>query len=380
MDLSRLKNLLRKKPGKEEKEQVQPEAAPLFDEPDVASVTKIVERMKKKYEEEQPSLKEGARLRKIMEYDPGFVMTAPARELVLFENPVVRFFGKFYVALEKPLSKVSNLLYRSFGKKLDVDLQAAYMNFSAEQYVALALSAATIGLLATLGFMFSLIVALGLNPLLGIFAALMVPIGILAVILIIPGNKARSIANAVDKELPFALRHMSIEIRAGVSVFKTMESIAVSDYGMLSQGFRDVLFNVEKGMSTEDALERWGERTRSEGLHRMISHLVRALRTGGNLSEIMVTIAEDVSFERRMKIADFAEKLNLMSLFLMMVAVVFPALLTILTTIGSSPSIKQYLAMFSVFSPNTLALVYFLLCPMLLIMFIYFVKASDPGN
>ena len=131
-------------------------------------------------------------------------------------------------------------------------------------------------------------------------------------------------------------------------------------------------------MPTEVALEKWAEKTRSEGLRRMISHLVRALRTGGNLSDIMVTIAEDVSFERRMKIADFAEKLNLLALFLMMTAVVFPVMITILTSIGSAPSIKQYLSVFSVFNQTFLALVYFVICPAALLMFMYFIKASDP--
>jgi flagellar protein FlaJ len=157
-----------------------------------------------------------------------------------------------------------------------------------------------------------------------------------------------------------------------------MESIASSDYGALSDGFRTVLFNIEKGVPTEDALDLWGERTRSEGLRRMVSHLVRAMKTGGNLSDIMITIAEDVSFERRMKIADFAEKLNLMSLFLMMVAVILPVLITILAVIGSSPSIKQYMSTFSLFNIDFLMLMYFVLCPALLLMFIYFIKASDP--
>jgi pilus assembly protein TadC len=93
----------------------------------------------------------------------------------------------------------------------------------------------------------------------------------------------------------------------------------------------------------------------------------------------MITIAEDVSFEQRMKIGDFAEKLNLMGLFLMMVAVVFPVMFTILTTIGSSPAIKQYMAMFAMFTPAFLTIIYFVICPALLFIFMYFIKASDPG-
>ena len=252
------------------------------------------------------------------------------------------------------------------------------MVYSVEQYLTLAVSAGVLALLVSLAIVFILVAAVGFSPVLGIILAFVPSLLILIGALMLPASRANKIANAIDKELPFALRHMSIEIRAGVGIFKTMESIATSNYGALSDGFREVLFNIEKGMPTEVALEKWAEKTRSEGLRRMISHLVRALRTGGNLSDIMVTIAEDVSFERRMKIADFAEKLNLLALFLMMTAVVFPVMITILTSIGSAPSIKQYLSVFSVFNQTFLALVYFVICPAALLMFMYFIKASDP--
>jgi len=158
-----------------------------------------------------------------------------------------------------------------------------------------------------------------------------------------------------------------------------MRSIADSDYGELSIGFQKILSEISKGTPTEDALENWAELTGSEAVKRVMSHIVRALKTGGNLSDIMVTIAEDVSFERKMKIADFAEKLNLLGLFLMFATVVGPVMLTILTTIASSPTISQYLGMFSFFTIEFLMLTYFVLVPAAVGLFIYFIKSSDPG-
>jgi len=201
----------------------------------------------------------------------------------------------------------------------------------------------------------------------------------LTIAFLIPDSKAKKIAQEIDKQLPFALRHMSIEIRAGVGIYKTMQSIASSGYGPLSEGFQWVLHQIEKGVSTEEALEAWTNMTKSESLSRVTSHIIRALRTGGNLSVIMVTIAEDVSFERKMKIADFAEKLNLLGLFLMFATVVGPVMLTILTTIASSPTISQYLGMFSFFTIEFLMLTYFVLVPAAVGLFIYFIKSSDPG-
>jgi flagellar protein FlaJ len=60
------------------------------------------------------------------------------------------------------------------------------------------------------------------------------------------------------------------------------------------------------------------------------------LRTGGALSEIIGKIAEDVSFELRMRIRDFVEKLNVIGLFFMMVAIVLPVFIAIIAGIGAS--------------------------------------------
>lgn len=365
MDVKKLKGLLAEHGKKFEEKGAETEI-----------VSKIVERMKEKYEKETP---ESERFSEVVE-TAGILGKQTSKELVLFENPFVRLFGKIYLALETPLSKLNAIVYKQFGRKLAVDLAAAEMGYSVDQYISMALAAAVLGAFAVFGSLVAIFSFTSFNFPILILLTMLAPAVVIGAAFTIPDGKAKKIAKDVDKELPFALRHMSIEIRAGVGIFKTMESIAVSDYGQLSKGFRDVLSNMEKGMSTEEALEKWSEKSKSEGLTRMISHLVRALRTGGNLSEIMVTIAEDVSFERRMKISDFAEKLNLMGLFLMMGSVVFPVMFTIMTTIGSSPSIKQYMSVFAMFNLPFLTVVYYVICPAFMMIFIYLIKSADPGT
>jgi len=385
-----LKRLLKKKEAPKEEKKAKKEVVLLEkeEEVDVETISKIVDRMKEKYvkegvltREEKITPEKSQRLREMIEYGPRAIKIkggGSPRELILFENPIVRFFGKFYMKLQSPIHSLSNFIYKYFGRRVEMDLQSAEMHYSVEQYLTLAMSATILIWLVLLALLFILIIAIHFDVLLSLLLLIIAPLVCFAVAMIIPNNNAKKLASAIDKELPFALRHMSIEVRAGVGIFRTMESIASSDYGALSDGFRNILLSIEKGVPTEDALEMWGERTRSEGLRRMVAHLVRALRTGGNLSDIMITIAEDVSFERKMQIADFAEKLNLMSLFLMMVAIVLPVLITIMTVIGASPSIQQYMSVFAFFNIQFLTIMYFVVCPALLFLFIYFIKASDP--
>lgn len=371
-----IKDLLEEDEKKEEegKEKVDEEA-----------LDKIVDRMSEKYKKEGILKEEEApdkvkELRKLMRGERSYnVGEASAKQLSTFDNPLVRFFGKLYKFLEVPVNKIEEPLERKLGKNLEQKLNAARMEYSAEQYLTLSIIStglATIGVFA----LFLILALMELVPMiLPVIGAIATAPAVIGISLLIPRSKANSVGNEIEKELPFALRHMSIQIRAGVGVYETMQSIADSDYGRLSEGFQWVLDNIEKGVSTEDALEAWAERTESPNVRRVVSHIVRALRTGGNLSNVMVEIAEDVSFQRRQKIADFSEKLNLVGLFLMMSAIVLPIMIAILSTIGAAPQIQKYLGFFSVFSQTFLLLVFFIVVPALLGVFMYYIKSSDPG-
>lgn len=353
---------------------------------DKEALSKIVGRLRDKYikegilEEERIPSRTIALKKAMAGKGKVKIRGASPRELALFENPLVRFVGKFYVLLEKPISFLTKIISKRIGRSLELDLLASGMAYSVEQYLSLSISATLFSWLVLVALLVLLITTGFMGILVALILAIIIPILLLFVALRIPRSRAQKRGNEIDKQLPFALRHMSIEIRAGVGIFKTMESVSGAGYGPLSEDFAWILAQIEKGVPTEDALSGWAERTRSDAVKRVVSHLVRALKTGGNLSDIMITIAEDVSFERRMKIADFAEKLNLLGLFLMMVAIVFPVMITILTTISSSPAIKQYLGIFSIFTPQFLMVIYFVVCPSLIAIFIYFIKSADPGT
>ncbi len=355
------------------------------EEIDEDTLNKIVDRMSDKYEKEGV-LEEGEapekteELRKLMRGEKTYeVGESSARQLSGFDNAVVRFFGKLYTSLGTPIEKFETSLENSLGRGLEKKLNAARMDYSVEQYLALTIISMIITSAATFGALFILFL-MGILPIfipiIGSISALLLVLGLA---LIIPRNKAKKIGNEVEKEMTLPHRHMSIEIRGGVGIYYTILSIASSDYGILSKGVEWILGNIEKGVSTEDALEAWSERTESENVRRVVSHIVRALRTGGNLSDVMIEIADDVSFQRRQKIADFSEKLNLVGLFLMMSAIVFPIMIAILTTIGSTPQIQKYLGFFAIFSPQFLMLVFFVIVPGLLFIFMYYIKSSDPG-
>jgi flagellar protein FlaJ len=154
-----------------------------------------------------------------------------------------------------------------------------------------------------------------------------------------------------------------------------MASIVSADYGVLSEEFERTLNDIEKGVSTEDALDSMAQRSPSESLSRAMSHVIRALKTGGNLSEIIEVIAKDVSFELRMKMRDFVERLNLVGLFYMMIGIVFPVFVAVLAGIFNA---IPTLGMAGMMGTEMLFLIYFVLIPMMLSLILYIVKVMQP--
>ncbi|MBI5636204.1 type II secretion system F family protein [Candidatus Micrarchaeota archaeon] len=259
---------------------------------------------------------------------------------------LVRSVGNFYKAFEGPLSTLA-LFFSALPvtKQLRKDLVASGIAFNLESYLVLSTSLSVAAALLVIVFISTLgitaadftlnasIAALSVSFLLGLTT--FIGLGVLS--LLYPSIKADSRARVVDKELPFALRQLATQIKAGVSFNRAFASIANADYGLLSREIRKVLDEMEKGVPSATALNNFSSRIKSKGLKRAVVQINRALRSGGSLSEIVSTIADDVAFETGMRVRDFTEKLNLLSVVFIMIAVVAPVVLAILSAVMQLP-------------------------------------------
>jgi len=250
---------------------------------------------------------------------------------------------------------------------LEMELYRANMRIAPTKFVALMLGNG-IMFSASLFLLFSVLI----DPLLGIMG------GGLGFILgyfltrIIPRIRINKMTLEINKNLPYALRHIATQLKSGIALTEALTSVAQSDYGALSDEMRRVIMDVHRGLSLEEALGRLWERTESEGLKRSIRQINRALRIGGDLSEVLYTLAEDISYEMRMKIRDYAQTLNTYGLIFMFLDAIGPTMALIMVLIMSTMA-KQLTV-----SLNTLALVYLLLIPTLLFYFVYLIKRMEP--
>ena len=171
-----------------------------------------------------------------------------------------------------------------------------------------------------------------------------------------PKIKKQKDYSSFSRELPFALRQLATELRAGKSLFDSMDSIAHSDYGILSLEFSRVLEEIKYGESTEEAFLNLEKRVGSEALSRVIYEILTSLRIGANLSSSLTIIADDVNFDIRMKLKEYSEKLNAFIMVYTFLAILAPViLLTMLlaasVVIGDLVPGDLVLVLYSVFFP-----------------------------
>ena len=205
-----------------------------------------------------------------------------------------------------------------------------------------------------------------------ICAMYLVMVGMVYVFLIYyPKIKEQKNYSDLNRELPYALRHMGIELKSGKGLHDTLRTIRNSDYGSFSKEINRVLEEVKYGKSTEDSLLEMSERIKSEGLTRAIQQIVGTLRVGGNLAYSLDIIAKDISFEMQIKLKEYSQKLNSFILIYTFIAILAPVISLIMLMAGST-------VMGDVISGNLLILIYALFFPMVIILMGIFIKKLEP--
>ncbi len=316
---------------------------------DALDIEKIIKRLKAAQSEaKRPVIGEGS-LRERLEGRPESVIDfsktpfAPAAsdQAAVQKDSFLTFVGRFYAAFQRPVSWLANVVSKMPGvSALHADLEAADINLSVEAYIIASTITGMIAAFFSFPLLGLIIAAAKLSPAVFGFWVLLAPAVFFATVLVAlyyPKTLITEKTTRINRELPFALRHLSTQIKAGVSFHRALSSVTASDYGDLSLELKKTLKELERGSSTEEALLSLAKRTRSTGLKKAIIQIIRALKTGGNLSQVINDIADDTSFEYQMRLRDFVEKLNIVNVVFTMIAVVGPVTITIISAVAQLP-------------------------------------------
>ena len=190
-------------------------------------------------------------------------------------------------------------------------------------------------------------------------------------VLYYPSIKTQKNYDDINKELPYALRHMGIELKSGKGLHDSIITIKDADYGSLSYEFTRVLEEVKFGKTTEAALLEMSHRINSKGLSRAIQQIIGTLRVGGNLANSLEIIAKDISFEMQIKLKEYSQKLNSFILIYTFIAILTPVISLIMLMAGST-------VMGDVISTNLLLLIYIVFFPLIVMFMGILIKRLEP--
>jgi flagellar protein FlaJ len=164
---------------------------------------------------------------------------------------------------------------------------------------------------------------------------------------------------------------MSTQLSSGIGLPETMTSVSHADYGALSEEFGRVIRDMHTGISTDEALSAMDKRVESDALRRAIRQIQRTMRTGGDLAKILNTLADETAFDMRMRLRDYTQSLNMLTMVYMFVSAVIPAMLVVMMLVMGFMGG----AMFPI---EMIALLYLVLLPFMLFYFVRIIKRMEP--
>jgi len=141
----------------------------------------------------------------------------------------------------------------------------------------------------------------------------------------IPNIRTKKRTRKLEKDLPYALRDILIQIESGIPLYQAMQS-ATSGYGEMSEELKRILRDIDGGKSMTKALEESIVRNPSERYRRSLWQLTNAIKSGTDITRTMNSIVDSIIKEQKIEIEKYGEELNPYILVYLLVAVIGPAL------------------------------------------------------
>jgi len=179
--------------------------------------------------------------------------------------------------------------------------------------------------------------SLDLSALFSIFKySLLVFILILVIFFAYPKILAKKKAENIDRNLVFALKDISLQVRANVPLYNALISVSHGNYGEVSSELAIAARDINSGKSMGQALEEAALRTQSEFMHKVSLQLINTIKAGANLKVALQVVIDDLMENQKRKIKNYAHELNVWTLVYLLFAVAIPSIGSTLFIILSS--------------------------------------------
>ncbi len=260
----------------------------------------------------------------------------------------------------RPLAPVLLSLRRDFKR----DLEEADMHVDPVDYASVAALCGVI----YLALLLAMSMSFSLNPQLDVWfpdssetlrSVMMVAPFVISLIMVMqvmnyPSLQARAKGKDVERNLLYALRHITIQVRSGATLFEAMKSVAFSDYGKLSKDMEVAVKQIASGFPIASSVDSLAIRNRSKNYKKILWQLENAIRTGSDVGQVLMAMSENYFEEQRIAIQKFGKEMNTITMVFLITTVIFPVMavivvvLTALIPVQSIPSSFLFIFLFVV--------------------------------
>lgn len=140
-----------------------------------------------------------------------------------------------------------------------------------------------------------------------------------------PRIQAKKRTRQLEKELPYALRHVLIEVDAGVSLYRAMVSVT-EGYGEASIEFNEIVSEINAGKSEVEALENSILRNPSQQYRRALWQIINSIKSGADVSQTLSSLVDTIMEQQILSVEEYGKELNPYTLMYMMIAIIMPSL------------------------------------------------------
>jgi pilus assembly protein TadC len=156
-------------------------------------------------------------------------------------------------------------------------------------------------------------------------------------------------AKEIDKDVLFAGRFLLIKINSGKPLINSLMEASQS-YGVSSKYFKELVRNIEMGTPLEEALEEAMDYCPSKSMKRILFQINSALKAGVDATSNLEAVLEELTNNQLIEIQKYGKKLNGLTLFYMLGAVVLPSLgMTMFIVVASLVSLSLNASIFITF-------------------------------
>ncbi|MBL7160492.1 MAG: type II secretion system F family protein [Candidatus Aenigmarchaeota archaeon] len=287
----------------------------------------------------------------------------------------------------KMYKRVSAVFFGGFEnakafQKMKPGLQAAGINMLLKTYVGLMISTSILVYLATL---IAALLAFGIFIPVDTFSFVLFVIAIpifagfaaFAGLYFYPSQRASSVKNSIDNDLPFALSHMAAIASSGIppeSLFELLSGF--EEYKDISKQASRVVRNIKTfGMSSVSAIRAVAIATPSPTLKQVFNGITFTVEKGGNLPNYLKQMAEKSLFDYRLKREKYLKTLSTYADIY--TALVVAAPLMMLAVLGILSVIGGEVIGFTI--SELITILTFVVLPFMNIAFLAFIHLTYPG-